>query len=185
MRSGLTGFFLAAALIAIGAGWRAGPGTGNIDVATPPASGQAPLYYARYYVEAIRQEQPLNALNAARSETDIVPWEYGAWQRRALAAARTQGQPDRESLRALIRSYELAPYPTPADMAWRVEFAAAYWPMMPDSVHRLTLTQMNALAGIPETWPKRKEWCRSLPQDTLAEVACESVPGTWRNGVQW
>lgn len=184
LRALITALFALTALLALGLGWRAGPGLTRLDVEKNLPEERSALFYAHQFSEAMEARRFDHALEASRTETDNAPLSHGAWQRRALAATAVNGQPDREALASLLKAYDLAPYPAPADMAWRVEFAARYETSMPDQLTALALTQVQALAGIPESYARRFEWCKTFPDGALVEAVCATVPGTWRNGVR-
>lgn len=188
-RKGLSGLglrllFGAGAALVLYAGWQQRPWIDAAELESPLTDGRSSAYYARMFDAALAKDAPEMALAAARKETETAPRDYRAWQRLALGTTLTTGRPDRDSLRALMTSYELAPYPGPADMAWRVDFAGAYWPYMPDVIQKLTLTQIAALGDISKSWDRRRVWCKTLPDGALAEAACATVPGTWRKGVR-
>lgn len=181
---GLTVAFAVAALAAFFASARFGAGIEAPDTQKAPSAGRSHAYYARYVETALGNGDLENAHAAALLETRAAPKSFRSWHRRALTAAELNGSPDQEALRSLIHAYELAPYPGPADMAWRVDFAAAYWPYMPDVVQELTLGQIEVLGEIPKSWDRRRQWCKTLPDSALAEAACATTPGVWRGGVR-
>ena len=180
----LTVMCVVATLAAFFASAKFSAGIEDPDTAKPPVPGRSAAYYSRYVETALGNGNLGNAHEAALLETGAVPKSYRAWHRRALTAAQLHGSPDQEALRSLIHAYELAPYPGPADMAWRVDFAAAYWPFMPDVIQNLTLGQIEILGEIPKSWDRRRQWCKTLPDSALAEAACATTPGVWRGGVR-
>lgn len=104
------------------------------------------------------------------------PNNAAAWQLSALVETELNGRPSRKALEALLNAYELAPYPAPKEMIWRVEFAARHWAAMPDVVQEKTLTQMAVLAALHKTLWTRAEWCNQFPTGALAEAACSTIP---------
>ncbi|MEM9422121.1 MAG: hypothetical protein AAF986_06420 [Pseudomonadota bacterium] len=134
---------------------------------------------ARWY-QALGEKAALDGLwrvglKAARHEVRTAPNDSTAWQRLALTAAEAHGNPDQESLRALLNAYEITPFPSPYQMRWRVEFAARYWPSMPDIVQEKTLTQITVLGEIGDAWPIRKAWCDGFTATALKEAACATL----------
>ncbi|MEM9233165.1 MAG: hypothetical protein AAGA69_02875, partial [Pseudomonadota bacterium] len=123
LRALTTALFALTALVALGFGWQASPGLAGQGVEKNLPEGRSALFYAHQFSEAMEARRFGRALEASRAETDSAPLSHGAWQRRALAATAVGGLPDREALASLLKAYDLAPYPAPADMAWRVEFA--------------------------------------------------------------
>lgn len=85
---------------------------------------------------------------------------------------------------SLIAAYRATPYPSPADMAWRVEFSARYQAGLPDRLTELAVGQVEALGAMSSTHARRKEWCKTFPDGALADAVCATVPGTWRNGAR-
>ncbi|MEM9989180.1 MAG: hypothetical protein AAF723_06635, partial [Pseudomonadota bacterium] len=147
----------------------------GVEITSLPQD-QAPQWYARLGRKAAKDSNWPLTLAAAQVETRIDSDAYGAWQRLAYGEAQQAGTLTRESLRALLTAYEIAPFPPPTDIVWRVEFAAQYWPAMPDIIQEKTLSQIDVLGRIRETWPTRVRWCETFPDGALAQAACETLP---------
>lgn len=149
---------------------------------TPP-KGRAPDYYIALSQKAGEAGEWALASEAARQAALRAPHEGRSWQRLTYSLTAEALWPTQESLKALMEAYRVAPYPAPTDMIWRVDYAMRYWPAMPNQIQDLTLTQIAALGGIPETFETRRRWCKTAPDGALADAACATTPGVWRNGV--
>lgn len=114
---------------------------------------------------------------AARAAATVDPASVDAQHRLAFVSAVAAGAPTRETLAALNAAYELSPFGTAAEMAWRVDFADAYWTGMPDPLAARALTQIEALGLMGDDWRPRVRWCRSAVTAALARAACATVPG--------
>lgn len=117
------------------------------------------------------------ALEAARAEVLADPGSAAAQTRLAYAATLAAGAPTRESLAALAAAYEAAPFGTAEEMAWRVDYADAYWAGLPDPLAAATLAQIDALGRMGDDWRPRVRWCRSAVTEAIATAACATVPG--------
>ena len=173
---------LAASILAVVAGLRAASAV-RARADGPPPPGRSATWYATYGEAALRAGRPDRALAAARFETRADPGAADAWARRAHAATRVAGGPDREALRALTRAMDLSPYPPAEQMTWRVAYAEAYWSAIPDALGMRMLGQIDALAAMNTAWDARIAWCAGSRVEAVAAAACATTPGveqgTW------
>ena len=139
--------------------------------------GRSARWYEAYGEATLARGDVSGALDAARLEVEADPGSVDARHRLAYASAAVADGPTRETLGALAAAYELAPYPTPTVMAWRVDLAERYWPAMPDALAKRAVSQVEAMSQAGATWQARARWCRSARAAPIAEAACESVPG--------
>ncbi|WOI53832.1 hypothetical protein [Parvularcula sp. LCG005] len=151
----------------------------DVTASTLPQHRGSAYYRALGMRAAARGDLAL-AHRAAQLETKAAPNAPAAWHRLAHAAAAQNGAPDREALGALLQAYAVAPYVTPSEMEWRVAFAATYWNAVPDSLLRLTVSQIDAMGTIEQSWEVRQHWCRTLPDGALADAACATTPNIQR-----
>lgn len=174
LTAGLIGF----AILALGLVWtlRAPtlPALSTLSAETLDPD-QSPNWYAALFAEAAASDRWALARAAARLETQHAPQQSAAWHRLTLAATQVAGMPDREALRALLEAYRVAPYTAPQDMVWRVEFAAQYWPTMPDIIADHTLTQVTVLGQIGAAQGKRFQWCERFPTGGLKTAVCDTL----------
>ncbi|MGV6819948.1 MAG: hypothetical protein ACWA5T_05560 [Parvularcula sp.] len=178
--------FSCAAIACVAGGvlvWRDLSGVPMPDRADDLPDGRRSSYYAAIHQAAVLREDWDLAVKAAERESEAAPHGAGAWNRLAYSETMAAGHPTRATLQALLSGYENAPYPAPADMRWRVEFAARYWAAMPDIIQDRTLTQIDILAQQGETWDVRNGWCKTFPEGALKTAACESV-GTKAKGTK-
>lgn len=163
--------FAAGSLTALFGTWRA-HSTGGEVVDGQIAGGRGASYYAAVFEEAFAQGDMPLALAAAEREVHRFPRRAGGWHRLAMARTQMNATPDADALMALLTAYDLAPFRPPQEMVWRVNFAARYWPYIPDVLGQATLTQIDALAQIPGTWTVRSAWCWDLRVSALKDRAC-------------
>lgn len=152
------------------------PTLAALSVENIPKSRSATFYAAAYSLAA-EDENWAVAHALAKAETNVAPDRHTAWQRLAHADAAAQGTPGTEALRAYIMSSQIAPYPPPADMRWRVEFAQAYWPAMPNIVQSIVIDHISVLGRMPQTWRVREAWCQNFSVAALKTAACETLGG--------
>lgn len=171
------GFSCAAIACAAGGvlAWRDLAGVPMPARADDVPEGRRSAYYAAIHQAAILDEDWDLAVKVAEHETQAAPHKAGAWNRLAYSETMAAGRPTRSTLQAMLSGYENAPYPAPADMRWRVEFAARYWAAMPDVIQDRTLSQIKVLAQQGETWEVRNDWCKTFPEGALKTAACASV----------
>lgn len=120
------------------------------------------------------------ALSAAHAQTAHAPEDVSAWHQVTWAATELADGPDRTALGALATAHAYAPFPSPAEMTWRIEYAARYWAAMPEPLARAAVAQLGVMAQLPGTWDRRALWCKGFPDGALADAACASVPGISR-----
>lgn len=180
VRWGLVLLFSLVTLLAAFSAWQAGPALTRISAEEEVKAGRRPAYYAALGQMALEAGNYPKALKAARAETVVDALNFSAWQRRAGAATAFAGQPNKEALEALLIAYELAPFTSPTDMAWRVEYASTYEASMPDVLIDLTISQIEVLEEVPETFQMRWDWCKTFPDGALARAACATTPTAWR-----
>lgn len=150
------------------------PDVSQLTVETFP-EGRSAIFYAAAYGLAAEDGNWEVARAAAKEETRLVPNRHTAWQRLAHADTAAQGTPGTEALRAYLSSSRIAPYPPPADMRWRVEFAQAYWPAMPNIVQTIVIDHISVLGRMPQTWRIREAWCQNFSVAALKAAACETL----------
>ena len=143
----------------------------------PPRPGRSAAYYERYGTEALSLGDPARALAAARLETAADPGSAAAWTRLAYAATLAAGAPTREALLALDRSFAAQPFPPAERQAWRVAYAEANWPAIPDPLAAKVLSQVASLGAAGAQWDARIAWCAGSRVPAIAEAACATTPG--------
>ena len=173
------GVLLGACALAGLAGLRTGL-SARAEADAPPPPGRSAAWYATYGEAALRAERADWALAAARFETEADPGSSAAWTRRAYAAARVAGRPDREALTAFGAAMDARPFPPAEQIAWRVAFAESAWPAIPDPLAARILTQIEVLEGMNAAWEARVAWCAGSRVERIAEAACATTPGVER-----
>ena len=146
----------------------------------PPPEGRSAAWYATYGEAALLAGRADWALAAARLETKADEGSSAAWTRRTHAATRAAGRPDREALTALTAAVDAQPFPPAEQIVWRVAYAEAYWPAIPDPLARRILDQIAALGAMNTAWDARIAWCAGSRVEALAAAACATTPGVER-----
>lgn len=148
--------------------------TPDLGAETLPSDRQASYYIAVGSGAATEGNWPL-AIAAAQLEIEASPDSAEAWNRLTFAETAAAGRPSGASLSALLGGYDAAPFPEPADMKWRIEYAAEHWAFMPDLVQDAVLGDIAILARMPQTQGARYDWCEMFRARALKDAACASL----------
>ena len=150
--------------------------TSSINTTTPPGRLTA-------IAQLALQNSPPNYDRAEQSLILLLnrqPENAAAWNQLAFIDAARLGQPSRDGLIALLKSYQVSPYGDLEMMIWRVSFASHYWPAIPTDLRDKTLSQLAVIEKFGASWPWRVEQCKTNPHPTLARAICAISPGVVR-----
>ena len=150
--------------------------TSSIRATTPPGRLTA-------IAQQALQDAPPNFNRAEQALMRLLnrqPDNASAWNQLAFIDAARHGQPSRDGLIALLKSYQVSPYGDLEMMIWRVGFASHYWSAMPTDLREKTLSQLAVIEKFGASWPWRVEQCKTNPHPTLARAICAISPGVVR-----